>query len=483
MRFSTALNFYKGTMKNKGNILVIDDEKSQREILKAILEDEGYVVETAGNGSEALKLFRVNNPDLVLTDIKIPDMDGMGLLDAFVRVLPSSKVIMMTAYGTINSAVEAIKKGAFDYLTKPLEKDELLITVSRAFEKINLEKENRMLQQELQEKFRIKGIIGSHGSMQKIFKLIKKVSNSNSTILIYGESGTGKELVARAIHYNSPRRNRPFMAINCASIPETLLDSELFGFEAGAFTGATGRKIGLFEAADGSTLFLDEIGDLSPDMQAKILRVLQERELRRLGSRENIKVDVRIISATNKDLEKEMKKGSFREDLYYRLQVIAIKIPPLRDRYTDIPELVAHFIEKNNRLLNKGVKGITEEALHVLMDYPWPGNVRQLESVIERAVLLTEQGMILTDDLPVEVRKPFDRYCKVDFEIPDEGISLEELEKKLIIKAMEKSDGVITKAAKLLGMSFRTLQYRLEKFNLRKGHSSIPNGIGDIRKG
>lgn len=470
-------------MTNKGNILVVDDEKSQREILKAILEDEGYVVQTAGSGREALRLSKSTTPDLILTDLKMPDMDGMSLLNSFMKYSHSSPVIMMTAYGTINSAVEAMKNGAFDYLTKPLEKDELLITVKRAFEKVNLENENRALRQELEERFRIDGIVGSHGSMQEIFKLIKKVSNSNSTVLIYGESGTGKELVAKAIHYNSPRRNRPFMAINCASIPETLLDSELFGFEAGAFTGATGRKIGLFEAADESTLFLDEIGDLSHDMQAKILRVLQEREIRRLGSRENVKVDVRIISATNKELEKEMKKGRFREDLYYRLQVIAIKIPPLRERYTDIPELVTHFIEKNNRLLSKDVKGITEEALKILMAYHWPGNVRQLESVIERAVLLTEGKWIFPEDLPAEVRNPLIPSGKFEFEIPNEGISLEDLEKKLILKAMEKSGGVITKAARLLGISFRTLQYRLQKFDLKKESPGIPNGVKHVPKG
>lgn len=470
-------------MNNKGTILVIDDEKSQREILKTILEDEGYFVYAAGSGREALELFSTTTPDLILTDLKIPDIDGMSLLNSFTRELNSSPVIIMTAYGTINSAVEAMRKGAFDYLTKPLERDELLITVKRAFEKINLEKENRVLRRELEERFRIDGIVGSHGSMQEIFKIIKKVSNSNSTVLIYGESGTGKELVAKAIHYNSPRRKRPFLAINCASIPETLLDSELFGFEAGAFTGATGRKIGLFEAANGSTLFLDEIGDLSPDMQAKILRVLQEREIRRLGSRDNIKIDVRIISATNKDLEAEMRKGRFREDLFYRLQVIAIKIPPLRERYTDIPELVTHFIEKNKRLLNKDIKGISEEALRILMAYSWPGNVRQLESVIERAVLLTDGKWILPEDLPVEVRNPIITSGKLEFEIPDEGISLEELEKRLILKAMEKSGGVITKAAKLLGMSFRTLQYRLEKFDLKKESLHTPNGIRNIPKG
>ncbi len=470
-------------MNNKGNILVVDDERPQREILKTILEDEGYAVHTAGSGREALELFKTAAPDLVLTDLKMPDIDGMSLLNSFTRYSGSSPVIMMTAYGTINSAVEAMKKGAFDYLTKPLERDELLITVKRAFEKVNLEKENRILRQELEERFRIDGIVGSHGSMQEIFKLIKKVSNSNSTVLIYGESGTGKELVAKAIHYNSYRRKRPFMAINCASIPETLLDSELFGFEAGAFTGATGRKIGLFEASNGSTLFLDEIGDLSPDMQAKILRVLQEKEIRRLGSRENIKIDVRIISATNKDLEGEMKKGRFREDLYYRLQVIAIKLPTLRERHTDIPELVTHFIEKNNRLLNKDIKGISEDALRILMTYHWPGNVRQLESVIERASVLTEGNRIQIEDLPIEVRNPLISPGKFEFVIPDEGISLEELEKRLILKAMEKSGGVITKAAKLLGMSFRTLQYRLEKFDLKKESSSTPNSIRHIPKG
>ncbi|MEW6409388.1 MAG: sigma-54 dependent transcriptional regulator [Nitrospirota bacterium] len=461
-------------MSIKGNILIVDDEKPQREILRLILEDEGYSVITTGGGNEALALIEKFPPELILSDLKMPDMNGLELLARLLK--HNIPTIIMTAYGTISSAVEAMKMGAMDYLTKPLDRDELLISVKRVFEKIALQRENIILQHQLQEKFRIENIIGSHGLMQEVFKTIRKVSNTNSTVLIYGESGTGKELVARAIHYNSQRKDRPFMGINCAAIPDTLLESELFGYEAGAFTGAIGRKIGLFEASNKSTLFLDEIGDLSANMQAKILRVLQEKEIMRIGGRHQIKIDVRIIAATNKDIETEMKKGHFREDLFYRLNVITITLPPLRNRITDIPELVNHFIAKYRVTTQKEIKGITDEALRILMGYNWPGNVRQIESVIERAMIFSEGEMITPKDIPVEVRIPLKGTGRFIIDIPDEGISIEELERELILKAMEKSGWVITKAAKLLGLSFRTLQYRLEKFNINSGHQTIPKG-------
>jgi transcriptional regulator with PAS, ATPase and Fis domain len=306
--------------------------------------------------------------------------------------------------------------------------------------------------------------------MKEVFDLVKKVSSSHATILLYGESGTGKELIAKAIHYNSPRRTKPFTAINCAAIPENLLESELFGYEPGAFTGATSRKIGLFEAANGGTLLLDEIGDLQIPMQSKILRVLQEKEIRRVGGRENIRVDVRIVAATNKDLEREMKKGSFREDLYYRLKVITISLPALRDRIGDIPELTEYFISKFNKEFGKRIKDIREDALKVLMQYSWPGNVRQLESAIERAVLLGDGEWITVKDLPEEIKRPILSAGSIDIEIPEGGINFEEVEKNLLIKAMEMANGVVARAAKLLGLSYKTFWYRWEKFGLDKDY-------------
>lgn len=466
----------------KGQILVIDDEKSQRDILQVILQSQGYEVESAGNGSEALRLFEQGAFDLVLSDLKMPDNDGLLILDRLLKAQPSACVIIMTAHGSIDSAVEAIKKGAFDYLTKPLDREELLISVARAFEKISLVHQNKMLQEQLSERFGFSNIIGNHAKMQEIFKTIDKVAKSAATILILGESGTGKELVARAVHFNSLRKDKPFLAINCAAIPETLIESELFGYERGAFTGAVGRGIGLFEAADEGTLFLDEIGDLSMTMQAKILRTIQQREVRRVGGREEIKIDVRVIAATNKDLKLEIQEGKFRDDLFYRLNVISIYLPSLADRATDIPALTDHFIEKYNGRTQKKIKGISRQALRLFLDYPWPGNVRQLESAIERAVLLCEGDTIEVEDLPQEIRlKPFSAD-RIDFDIPP-GFSLEEFEKGLLLKAMEKSNGIIAKASKLLGISYRTLQYRLEKFQIRKEEEVIPKEAPPAPKG
>jgi DNA-binding NtrC family response regulator len=446
-------------------VLVVDDEPLQRSILKTILDDEGYETHTASSGEEGLKIIRKYNPDVVLTDLKMEGMDGMEFIDSISKEPHEPTVVMMTAFGTISSAVEAIKKGAFDYLSKPVDKNTLLVTVKRAEERASLLKENLQLQKALYEKFSIKGIIGSSKRMKEALDIMIKVSPSPATVLILGESGTGKELIARAIHYNSQRRSRPFTAVNCAAIPENLIESELFGYEPGAFTGASSRGIGLFEATNSGTIFLDEIGDLPALTQSKILRVLQDKEIRRIGNRESINVDVRIIAATNKDLEKEISRKIFREDLYYRLKVVTIHLPPLRERKEDIPELTDYFIKKYNQDFGKRVRGIEDNARKALMEYHWPGNIRQLESVIERAVLMCETSDIRLKDIKSELRFLHRGYIQ-DFELPDDGIEFEELEKDLLKKAMEKSNGIATRAAKLLGLSYKTFCYRWEKFHL-----------------
>ena len=457
------------------SILVVDDEKGQRDILKKILANQGYEVLTSPNAADGLRLFKENEIDVVLTDLKMPGMGGMGFLKGIIKENPYATVVIMTAHGTINSAVEAMKLGAFDYLTKPFEMDEMLIVIKKAFERTKLHKENTLLREQLEERFSIDGIIGKSGIMQDVFKTLKKICESNSTVLVCGESGTGKELIAKAIHYNSRRMDKPFMAINCAAIPETLLESELFGYERGAFTGADARKAGLFEAAGSGTLFLDEIAELSNPLQAKLLRVIQEREIRRLGGNENIKVDVRIVAATNKRLEDEIKTGRFRADLFYRLNVIALKLPPLRERKEDIPELAEYFVKKCSDAANRRVTGISRGAMELLINYPWPGNVRQLESVMERAILLADDtASIDVNLLPREICECIYPASKMDLEIPTGGISFEELERELIIKAMEKADWVIAGAAHLLGMSYKTLQYRLNKFDIKKGGHTRP---------
>ena len=381
---------------------------------------------------------------------------------------PQQCVVMMTAHGTIDSAVEAMKKGAFDYLEKPLDRDDLLMTLQRAMEHVTLLRENRVLHKKLEETQGIPNIIGDHPKIKEVFRIINKIAPTNSTVLIYGESGTGKELVARAIHDRSPRKDHPFFAINCAAIPDTLMESELFGHEKGSFTGASSREIGLFEAADGGTVFLDEIGEMNVAMQAKLLRAIQEKEIRRVGGKVNIPVDVRIISATNKDLEAEIRKGGFREDLFYRLNVLRINLPPLRERGSDIVALAEFFVRKYSTASGLPLKGISKPALKLLMNYPWPGNVRQLESVIERGVLMAESDYIQPEDLPAEVHEEVAAGGRLPFELPVEGLSIEELERDLIIKAMDRSGWVIAKAAPLLGMSYKTLQYRLEKFGIEK---------------
>ena len=449
-----------------GSILIVDDEKGQRDILTVILKKEGYDVADAPGVREALEQLDRREFDLIMTDLKMQGQSGLDLLEAVQAADPQQCVIIMTAHGTVDSAVEAMKKGAFDYLEKPLERDNLILTLRRAFERIGLVRENRVLLKRVEQIQTIPNILGEHPKMREVFRIVSKIAATNSTVLIVGESGTGKELVARAIHDGSQRRDKPFMAINCAAIPDSLMESELFGHEKGSFTGANVREIGIFEAANGGTVFLDEIGEMNVAMQAKLLRAIQEREIRRVGGKVNVPLDVRILSATNKELEQEIKRGNFREDLFYRLNVIRINLPPLRERGSDVKNLAEFFVKKYSQSSGIAVEGISRPALKLLMNYAWPGNVRQLESVIERSVLMAESNYIEPEDLPAEVTLTSALSGGIPFELPPEGIAFEELEKGIIIKAMERADWVIGKAAPLLGMSYKTLQYRLDKFGI-----------------
>ena len=434
-------------------ILVVDDEKPQRDILQEILTTAGYDVTSAASGEAALKFAKERNFDLALTDLKMTGMDGIELLQHLLELDSSIIVILLTAHGSIDSAKEALRRGAFDYLLKPFDQEALLETIKRALgnlDKIDVE------------------IISASPKMEAVKKMILKVARSSSTVLIRGESGTGKELIARAIHNQSPRSSEMFQAVNCAAINENLLESELFGHEKGSFTGAHAEKKGLFEVADKGTLFLDEIAELDVGMQAKILRALQERKIRRVGGTHELSVDVRVVAATNRDLRAMVADGRFRDDLYYRINVLSIDVPPLRERREDIAVLIDYFLKKHTKNTSRLVRGLTPETKRMMNDYGWPGNVRQLESAIERAILLCEGDMITPEDLPSEVQQEVKGTSAGAFKLPPEGISFEEVEKNLILQAMEQTDYNITKAAKLLGMTFRTLQYRLEKFGIKK---------------
>ncbi len=437
----------------RNKVLVVDDEKNQREIYTLILEDDGYQVTTAQSGEQALRIAREHPFDLVLTDYKMAGLDGLTLLNELLKLDPSIIVVMMTAHGSVESVKEALRSGAFDYLEKPVDRDQLLKVVQDALGRLNRIDDE---------------IIGQSDEMERVKKMILKVAGSSSTVMIRGDSGVGKERVARAIHKASPRADEVFQAVNCAAINENLIESELFGHEKGSFTGAHAQKKGQFETANQGTLFLDEIGDLNISMQAKILRALQEREIMRVGGTRPIKVDVRVIGATNRDLEAMVKEGRFREDLYYRLNIIPIVIPPLRDRRDDIPPLVDFFIAKHSANSHRKITGLTAGARNLIMSYSWPGNVRQLESAIERAILLCEGSEIEVEDLPVEIRQEGTSAAAFNFKLPPEGISFDEVERSLITQAMEQTNWNITRAAKLLGLSFRTLQYRLEKFGIKK---------------
>ncbi len=442
-------------------VLVIEDGKLQREILAEILRGEGYEVMAAGSGNEAKERLRAAKANVILTDLKMPGMDGIEVIKWAKGIDPATQFIVITAYGTIESAVESMKLGAYDYLTKPIQKEEVKMVVRKALEDQRLRSEVTYLRQELEEKYNLNNVIGTSPKMQEVYKLVKKVAGGDSTVMIYGASGTGKELIARAIHYNSPRKDKLFVPIDCASFPETLLESELFGYEKGAFTGASARKIGLFEQANEGTLFLDEIADLSLNTQAKLLRALQEREIKRVGGVKPININVRVIAATNRNLEEGMREGKFREDLYYRVNVIPIFLPPLNERKEDMSLLVEHFLKKHKG--DRAIKKMSPEAMEILMNYDWPGNVRQLESVVERAILLGEkEDMIIPEDLPPEVRgipSQADRLV-------EGGMSLEEAEKELIIDALRRTNGLKKEACKLLGITYKTLLYRMQKYNI-----------------
>lgn len=452
--------------KSAGSILIVDDEKGQRDILNLILKKEGYDVVDVPGVREALAQLEKREFDLIMTDLQMQGLSGLDLLEKVLADDPQQCIIMMTAHGSVDSAVEAMRRGAFDYLEKPLERDKLVMTLQRAFERIGLMRENRVLQKRVESITTIPNMQGEHPKMKEVFRIVAKIAPSNSTVLVVGESGTGKELIARAIHAGSPRRDKPFIAINCAAIPDTLIESELFGHEKGSFTGADTREIGIFEAADGGTVFLDEIGEMNVPMQAKLLRTIQEKEIRRVGGKVNIGLDVRLVSATNKELEQEIKKGTFREDLYYRLNVIRVNLPPLRERGSDIKTLAEFFLDKYSKEAGIKMDGFSKQTLKLFMNYSWPGNVRQLESVIERSILMAESNYIEPNDLPSEITSSGSLADGINFNLPAEGIDFEALEKGLIIKAMERAEWVIGKAAPLLGMSYKTLQYRLDKFEI-----------------
>ena len=454
-------------------MMVVDVEPLQREIMQTILAGEGYQVETAASGHEALALMKKTPADLVLTDLKMTGMDGIELLTAMPRGVVPPPVIIVTAHGTIDSAVEAVRSGAFDYLTKPLDKTRLLLAVRKASERVAILSENARLKEELYGRFRLEGIIARSPAMRQVIALLQKVAESSSTVMVLGESGSGKELVARAIHYNSPRRSRPFTAVNCAAIPESLFENELFGHETGAYTGAVGRRQGLVEASDGGTLFLDEIGDLPMAMQSKLLRVLQDREVRRIGGKESIRIDVRIITATNKDLEGEVERGAFREDLFYRLNVVTIDLPPLRERREDIVPLVEFYLQKFSAEFGRPVREVSPEAMRLLVEHRWPGNVRQLAAVMERAILLSDGPVLTRDDVAgrLQARRSVDPSR---FELPEDGLDLEAFEKEMIRKALDRAGGMATRAARLLHMSYKAFLYRMEKFGIKNDRQDQP---------
>jgi len=456
----------------KGKILVVDDERSMREFLGIMLAKEGYGVTQCPDGETALRQVEEDIFDLVIMDIRMPKMDGIAVLERIKEITPETIVIMITAFASTDTAVRAMKKGAYDYITKPFKIDEIKLIIRNALEKKALEKENILLKRLVETKFSFDNIIGQSPKMLAIYELMEKVAPTKTNILITGESGTGKELVAKAIHFNSPRREKVFVTLNCGAIPENLLESELFGHMKGAFTGAMYNKRGLFEVADGGSIFLDEIGELPLSMQVKLLRILQDKEFTRVGGTEPIKVDVRIISASNKDLEEAVREKKFREDLYYRLNVIQIKLPLLRERKEDIALLTENFIKKYAQELDKDIREISPDAMKVLVHYDYPGNVRELQNIIERAIALETSNTLTAENLESYmdeqrgVKSMDDRL----FDIPAEGIDLEkvveDLERNLLIKALQRAKGVKKKAAELLNINFRSIRYRLEKYGI-----------------
>jgi DNA-binding NtrC family response regulator len=452
------------------SILVIDDVLAVRQSLQEILGAEGYEVETAPDGESGLQRVKDQPFDLVLTDLALPGLGGMDILKYLVRHQPECSCIIITGYGTIQNSVAAMRLGAYDYLCKPVDPQELRLVVARALEHRRLRRENLQLKKQLHKRYGFANIVGNSEAIIQVFELIKKVADTDSTVLILGESGTGKELINRAIHYNSLRRDGPLIPVNCAAIPEELLESELFGHERGAFTHAIRTRIGRFEQANGGTIFLDEIADMSPSLQVKILRVLQDRSFERIGGLKTIKVDIRVIAATNQDLEDMVRRGRFREDLYYRLNVIPIRVPPLRERVADIPLLVQHFLHEFSRKKKKPSKRLHPQAMDLLLHYPWPGNIRELENLMERLVILSEGEEIQASELPERFRSKSASPSAKPQEIPDHGIHLtaavQEFERNLILRALDKSNWVKSRAAQLLNLNRTTLLEKMKKQNI-----------------
>ena len=458
----------------RGRLLVVDDEQGTREGLSEILREDGYEADVAADGEEALEMLRAKGHDVIISDLKMPKLDGMELLVKALETDPDIGFILMTAFGTIKTAVDAMKRGAADYLVKPVNAEEMEISVERCLEKRRLVQEARGLRERIDERYRFSNIVGSSPQMQAVFKTVAQVAPSRSNVLITGESGTGKELIAQAIHQHSPRKDKPFIVLNCASLSETLLESELFGHEKGSFTGAIARRRGRFELADGGTLFLDEIGDVPLPTQVKLLRFLQEREFERVGGSETLGVDVRVVAATHMDLRKLIAEGRFREDLYYRLNVIQLAMPPLRDRKADIPSLVDHFIRRYAAENQKPVTRIEEAALQRLIRYDWPGNIRELENIIERAVVLCSGPRITPEYLPELVGVPETEGARIRF---TPGVSFEEAERELILGTLDAVGGQVPRAAELLGISARKIYYRLKEYGREPG-GAFPRPTG-----
>jgi two-component system response regulator HydG len=450
----------------KERILVVDDEPSHRTMLNAVLTREGYAVSEADDGTSAIKAVEAEPFDLILMDVRMTDMDGIQALEEIRKISPSVPVIMMTAYASVKTAVEALKAGAHDYLTKPLDIDELKILIRKALEHYHLQTENVLLRERLADRFDFSRIIGTSRPMRELFETLSLVAPSDATVLIYGESGTGKELVANAIHQNSPRAQKPFVKVSCAALPETLLESELFGHERGAFTGAFTRRIGRFQVADGGTLLLDEVNTMSLSTQVKLLRVLQEREFEPLGSTRTIRVDIRLIASTNKNLEREVGEGRFREDLFYRLNVVPVLLPPLRERREDIPLLAEHFFTQLQSKNRRPVNGFLPKTIDMMLRWNWPGNVRELENVVERAVLLCRSDYISPEDLPGPMQG-LPELCQDQtlMRVPS-GMTMREVEKQVIIQTLDEVKGSRTQAAKTLGLSRKTLQNKLKEYGI-----------------
>jgi DNA-binding NtrC family response regulator len=466
-------------MERHASILVVEDDRAQREALQEILQQEGYDLETAPDGETGLKRLQEQGFDLVLTDMSLPGVGGLDILKFLVHHQPHCLCIIVTGYATVKNSVDAMRQGAYDYLPKPVDPQELRLVVRRALEHQRLQQENLQLKKQLFKRFGFTNIIGTSEPIAELFELVRKVADTDSTVLLLGESGTGKELIARALHYNSHRRQGNLVAVNCAAIPEELLESELFGHERGAFTHAVRTRIGRFEQASGGTIFLDEIADMSPGLQVKLLRVLQDHSVERIGGVKGIKVDIRVVAATNQDLETLVRQGNFREDLYYRLNVIPIRIPPLRERMADIPLLVVHFLQEFSRKKKKPAKRLSPQALELLVRYPWPGNVRELENLIERLVILTEGDVVEVEDLPQRFREGRSLGAEAEsIDFPGEGLNLpqalQEFERRLILKALEKSSWVKSRAAQLLNLNRTTLIEKMKKQQILPPPANLP---------